>query len=174
MRRLVVLLTVTALLAPGALYAQGPGQTDAARADTARAEAEPPPIDAAKLGVSFERIRRELRIQESTETITANGRKLNIRVEVFGQAPPIDFFSDKDFSLTVGPVPNSAPTHREHIEFVTPEEFKSPAADFMGLAVWAAQKLAAKSKKAKCEEEVEAYRRTLMAGIAVTAPRCTQ
>ena len=169
MRRLTALLTLTALLAPGLLYAQGPSQADAARAD-----GDTPAIDAARLGVSIDRIRRELRIQESTETITSNGRKLNVRVQVFGQAPPIDFFADKDFSLTLGPVPNSAPTHREHIEFVTPQEFKSPPVDFLGMAVWAAQKIAAKSKKAKCEEEVEAYRRTLMAGIAVTAPRCTQ
>lgn len=167
MRRLVALLTVLALLSPGPIYAQG-------QVEVLQADIQAGSIDAAKLGVSIDRIRRELRTRESTETVTSNGRKLNIRVEVFGEAPAIDFFSDKSFSLTLGPVPRSAPTHREHIDFVTPEEFRAPVVPIFGLAIWAAQKLAEKSRKSKCEEEVETYRRTLMAGIAVTAPRCAQ
>ena len=94
-------------------------------------------------------------------------------MDVFGQAPPIEFFP-KDFSLTYGPVPHSAPTHREHIEFVTPQAFRSPAVPIYGLAVWAAQKLAERSKKSQCEQEIADYRASLMQGIAVTAPRCSQ
>ena len=168
MRRLVALLTVAALAFPGT-FASAQSQPQEETQGQQQTS-----IDPTKLGVSLNRISRELERRAATETSEFAGRKLNVRVEVFGQAPPIDFFSNKEFSLIVGPVPNSAPTHREHIEFVTPEEFKSPAADFMGLAVWAATKLAAKSKKAKCEEEIEIYRRTLMQGIPVTAPRCAQ
>jgi hypothetical protein len=158
MRRLTALLVVLALATPGVGLAQEAGPT--------------PQIDASRMGVSLDRIRREL-APPSTETITANGLKLNIRVDVFGQAPAFDYFP-KDFSLTLGPVPHSAPTHREHIDYVTPQEFRAPAVPIFGLAVWAAQKLAQRSKKVQCEQEVESYRAMLMQGIAVTAPRCTQ
>ena len=158
MTRLMGLLIVAALAFPAVSLAQ---------------TAETQSIDATQLGVSLDRIRRELRQSETRETTTASGLKLDIRVDVFGQAPPLDFVPD-DFSLTFGPVPRSAPTHREHIEFVTPMEFRSPAVPIYGLAVWAAQKLAERSKKSRCEEELAAYRALVMQGVAVTAPRCTQ
>jgi hypothetical protein len=157
MRRLVALVIVGALTWPNVGYAQAE-QRDA--------------IDVSKMGVSLDRIRREL-TPASRETVSANGLKLNVRVDVFGQAPPIELFS-KDFSLTYGPVPHSAPTHREHIEFVTPQEFRAPAVPIYGLAIWAAQKLAERSKKSQCEQDIADYRASLMQGIAVTAPRCTQ
>jgi len=42
------------------------------------------------------------------------------------------------------------------------------------LAGWAAVQLWQKSKKARCEEEIEIYRALLMQGVSVSAPRCTQ
>ena len=158
MTRVVALLIVAALAFPAVSLAQ---------------TAEGQSIDATRLGVSLDRIRRELRQSETRETTTPSGLKLDIRIDVFGQAPPLDFVPD-DFSLTFGPVPHSAPTHREHIEFVTPKEFRAPAVPIYGLAVWAAQKLAERSKKSRCEDEIAAYRALLMQGVAVTAPRCTQ
>ena len=94
-------------------------------------------------------------------------------MSTFGLAPPLDFIPD-DFSLTLGPVPNSAPTHREHIEHVTPMQYRSPVFPIYGLAVWAAQKLAERSKKQRCEDEIAIYRAQVMQGIAIAAPRCTQ
>jgi hypothetical protein len=158
MKRLVAMLVTMALALPVPLVAQ---------------EADPQPIDVSKLGVSLDRIRGELKRMESRETITSANGRLNVRVDVFGLAPPIDFIPD-DFSLRFGPVPNSAPTHQEHIEHVTPQAFRSPVFPVYGLAVWAAQKLAERSKKARCEEEVAIYRAQVMQGIAVAAPRCTQ
>lgn len=158
MRRAVAFLVVLALGLPASGWAQ--------------TTTPAPAIDASKMGVSLDRIRRQL-APEPTETFKADGLKLNIRVDVFGLAPPIDFVPD-DFSLTFGPVPNSAPTHREHIEYVTPREFRSPAVPVYGLAVWAAQKLADRSKKARCEDEIAAYRALVMQGVSVAAPRCTQ
>ena len=157
MKRLVALLIVTALAFPATVLAQSPDQT----------------VDVTKLGVSLDRIRTELKKTESRETITSENGRLNVRVEVLGLAPPITFIPD-DFSLVYGPVPHSAPTHREHIEFVTPREFSSPVVPIYSLAVWAAQKLAEKTKKAKCEEEIASYRALVMQGVAVAAPRCTQ
>jgi hypothetical protein len=40
--------------------------------------------------------------------------------------------------------------------------------------VWAAQKLADRSKKARCEDEIANYRALVMQGVSVAAPRCTQ
>ncbi len=159
MKRLVALLIIAALGFPAAGYAQPQSE-------------QAPVIDVSKMGVSLDRIRQQLGT-ETQETVTANGLKLNIRVDVFGQAPSIDFIP-KDFSLTYGPVPHSAPTHREHIEFVTPQEFRSPPVPIFGLAIWAAQKVIERSKKAQCEQELDAYRALVMQGVAVTAPRCTQ
>jgi hypothetical protein len=157
MRRLVALLIVAALTLPGPVLAQTADQT----------------VDVTKLGISLDRIRTELKKAEGRESITSENGRLNVRVEVLGLAPPIQIIPD-DFSLVYGPVPNSAPNHREHIEHVTPQEYRSPAVPIYSLAVWAAQKLAEKSKKAKCEEEIQTYRALVMQGIAVTAPRCTQ
>jgi hypothetical protein len=156
MRRTLAILFALMLGSPSLTWAQAPTSS----------------LDPARMGVSLERIRRQL-VQESRETITADGLKLDVRVDVFGAAPPIDFIPD-EFNLTFGPVPGSAPTHREHIEHVTPREFRSPAVPIYGLAVWAAQKLADRSKKAECEQEVAEYRALVMQGVAVAAPRCTQ
>jgi hypothetical protein len=157
MRRLVVLFVVAALALPSVSWAQAH---------------QPPAIDASKMGVSLDRIRREL-APAPGESVSSNGLKLDIRVDVFGQAPPLELLP-RDFSLTYGPVPHSAPTHREHIEFVTPKEFRSPAVPIYGLAMWAAQKLADRSKKSRCEQELAEYRAAVMQGIAVVAPRCSQ
>jgi hypothetical protein len=157
MRRSAALLIVATLVVPSVGYAQS---------------SQPPALDATKMGVSLDRIRRGLG-PDATETTTFQDGRLRIRIDVFGVAPPVDLIPE-DFSLTYGPVPNSAPTHREHIEFVTPEEFRSPAASISNVVIWAAQKLAERSKKAQCEQEIAEYRAAVLQGIAVTAPRCTQ
>jgi hypothetical protein len=96
---------------------------------------------------------------------------LSFRVEVYGTAPKIDLL--RDFPL-VGPTPYGAPTHREVIDFLTPEEFRSPVIPFSALAVWAAQKLWNRSKRQRCEEELAEYTRLVMQGVNIAAPRCTQ
>ena len=40
--------------------------------------------------------------------------------------------------------------------------------------MWAAQWMADKSKKSRCEEEIANYRALVMQGVNVSAPRCTQ
>jgi len=97
-------------------------------------------VDVSRLPINLERIQRELRQSSSREDSTG----LNIRyiVDVYGQAPPIVIFGPQ-FDLLYGPVPNSAPTHKEMIEHVTPIEYRAPAADFSALLRW----LADRSKK---------------------------
>ena len=67
----------------------------------------------------------------------------------------------------------ASPTHQEVLNVLTPQA-RSPTADILGLAAVAAQKLWQMSKKRRCEAELEDYRRLVMQGIVVTAPRCTQ
>jgi len=108
---------------------------------TSAAEAQEP-VDVSRLPINLERIQRELR----QASIRDESEGLNIRyiVDVYGQAPPIVIFGPR-FDLLYGPVPNSAPTHKEMIEHVTPKEYRAPAADFSSLFRWFADK--SKDKK---------------------------
>lgn len=173
MHRVAALATV-ALLALPAFAAARQSPEGSAAPDTQSAPQESRSarsIDATKLGVSLDRIRRELRQADSAEDAGDGPLKLAFTVEVYGTAPKIDLL--RDFPLT-GPVPYGAPTHREVLEFLTPQEFRSPVIPFSAVAYWAAQQLWNKSKKARCEEELAEYKRLVMQGVAVAAPRCTQ
>jgi len=163
MRGLALLAFVVSLSSPA--YAQ-----DAAPA----APAADPQIDATKLGVSLERIQRGLRITELRERDRqfGHGLRLEFQVQVYGMAPKIEVL--KGLDLFNGPVPGSAPSHRQFIDFVTPQIYRTPVMPLSALAGWAAVQLWQKSKKARCEEEIEIYRALLMQGVSVSAPRCTQ
>jgi hypothetical protein len=123
------------------------------------------------MGVSLSRIQRELRQAEVREDRGDSPLSLEFHVEVYGTAPTIDLL--KDYPL-IGPVPYGAPTHQEVIDFLTPEAFRSPMIPFSSLAVWAAQKLVTRSKRQRCEAELAEYKRLVMQGVNVAAPRCTQ
>lgn len=131
-------------------------------------------IDATKLGVSLERIQRGLRLTETREKErqSGDGLRIEFQVQVYGMAPKIEVLKDVD--LFNGPVPGSAPTHRQFIEHVTPQIYRTPGLPVSALAFWAAQQFWQKSKKTRCEEEIAAYRELLMQGVNISAPRCTQ
>ena len=95
------------------------------------------PIDVSRLPISLEKIQRELR--ESAIREERDGLNLRYTIEVYGQAPPIELFAPGE-DLVYGPVPQSAPTHREMIEHVTPKEFRAPAADLSALMRWLAER----------------------------------
>jgi hypothetical protein len=101
---------------------------------TARAQET---IDVSRLPLNLERLHRELK--QSTVKEEREGLNLRYNVEVFGQAPPLMFFTRED-NLTTGPVPYGAPTHQEMIEHVTPKEYRAPAADFGALFRWLAER----------------------------------
>lgn len=164
MRGFVLLALVLSLSSPA--WAQDAEPSAAASAD--------PQIDATKLGVSLARIQKGLRVTESREKEKRSGAalRLEFQVQVYGSAPKIEVL--KGIDLFNGPVPGSAPTHRQFIDFVTPQIYRTPGLPLSALAGWAATQLWQKSKKAKCEEEIEAYRAMVMQGISVSAPRCTQ
>jgi hypothetical protein len=163
-------ITAIVLVASLALPTTGLAQSVNGSAVPPRRDAEAAPLDAAKLGVSLARIRREL-AQAEAQQETDGQLNLQFIVEVYGQAPKIDLL--KDFPVS-GPLPYGSPTHQEVLDVLTPKEFRSPVIAFSAIAAWAAQKMSERSRKQRCEEELAEYRRLVMAGVAVAAPRCTQ
>ena len=129
-------------------------------------------IDPTKLGVSLERIQKGLRIAEARDQSSQDGLRLEYNVQVFGAAPRIDVLSG--FDLFNGIVPDSAPTHREFIEQVTPQIYRTPTMPVSAFAAYAAKWIYEKSKRARCEQEIASYRELIMQGVNVSAPRCTQ
>jgi hypothetical protein len=130
-----------------------------------------PVLDATALGVSIERIERKLAADAQAPTVSPFGGdlKLDFFVGVVGTAPPIDFFAN--FNVHSGPVPGTAPTHRDVVDFLTPEAFKSPAPDLLGLAWWIGDHLYRRVQQQRWEREMERYRQMVEAGFDVPAPR---
>jgi hypothetical protein len=153
MKRVTAFLLVAILATPPAALAQ-----------------DPQAVDASKMGVSLSRIKREL-VQAQAEDKDPNDLKLTFSVQVIGTAPKIDLL--EGFAVE-GPVPYGPPTHREVLDVLTPKEYRGQAFPILGLAVLATQKFLQYNKKRQCEAEIEEYRRLVMAGVAVAAPRCTQ
>lgn len=90
-------------------------------------------VDVSRLPIDVERIQRELK--RSADREEHEGLNLRYVVSVYGQAPPLVVFGPQD-DLVHGPVPRSAPTHRDMIEHVTPKEYRAPAADLGALVRW--------------------------------------
>ena len=105
-------------------------------AQQAAAAAEPAaqpsaPIDVNKLPVNLSRLHQKLK--QSAET--ADAKRLRFKVDVVGQAPPIQIFRQGE-DLRFGPTPHSLPTHQDMMEIATPREFRSPVMDFSNLMRW--------------------------------------
>jgi hypothetical protein len=164
MRGFASLLFIACLATP--CFAQDPP------AAPAPAPSPDPAIDVSKLGVSLPRIQRGLFIAEAREKRSGDAMHLEFNVQVYGQSPKIEVL--KGLDLFNGPVPGTAPTHGQMIEYWTPQIYRTPGLPISALAVWAAQHFWEKSKKTKCEEEIAAYRELVMQGVSVSAPRCTQ
>jgi hypothetical protein len=153
MRRRVALLLVASLAGqPLWLTAQAP--VPAPRPQQPAAPSSEPVPTVESLGVSFDRIKRELRIVPASSAKTP--LKLEYYVEVLGIAPEIQLFAPEE--LRGGPVPGGAPTHWEMVhELWTKPEFKSPSVPIGSLAILGIMKLAQwqteQAKKRKAEAE---------------------
>jgi len=119
----------------------------------APAQNQPPPSFEA-LGVSFDRIKRELRLSPPSAAITP--LKLEFYVEVQGTAPPILLFQPGE--LATGPVPYGAPTHSDVLELFTPIEFRSPSMPLSTIAIMGIQKLLAWETNRAREKRAEEAR----------------
>src|SRR5688572_3241450 len=113
------------------------------QASAPKASAQPQgSVDVSKLPVDVNRIQRQL--ARTREREYREGLNVRYIVDVFGQSPRLVLFARED-NLLNGPVPYGAPTHKEMIYMVTPEEFRSPVMDFGSLLRWLADK--SKNKK---------------------------
>lgn len=132
---------------------------------------EPPVLDPDALGVSLDRIERKLEGKSQLPAGSPFGGdlKLDFFVGVVAEAPPIDFFAN--FNVHAGPVPGAAPSHREVIDHLTPEAFKSPAPDLLGLAAWLAERSYRKLQQERWERVYERYKERIEAGEDIPAPR---
>jgi hypothetical protein len=81
------------------------------------ATSSPAPVDVSRLPIDMRRIQREFR--EASMRGERDGLNLRYFVEVYGQAPPLVFFTKED-NLRYGPVPHGAPTHRDILWMITP------------------------------------------------------
>ena len=97
------------------------------------AAAQQTSVDVKRLPIDLAKVTRELRQATATENRT--GLNIRYRVDVYGQAPRIEFFTKQD-NLAYGPAPYGAPTHRDMIEHVTPQEYRAPYADIGNLIRW--------------------------------------
>jgi hypothetical protein len=107
------------------------------RPPTPAAPEPAPAIDVSRLPINLSRIQRQLR--QSSVRDESEGLRLRYIVDVYGQAPRIELFPNRDFSLT-GPAPYGGPTHRDLLQVITPQEYRAPAANFGNLFRWLADK----------------------------------
>lgn len=136
------------VVTPGAAFAQSapPAQSAACQPQQHQAPSSAPPPASdplpapADLGLSLNRIRRELRESPPTKSTLL---RYDFHVDVFGQNPKVDFFKDFDLSPN-GPVRYGGMTHSEFLNVVTPQAFRAPSGDLLSLAVLAFQQLSQK------------------------------
>ena len=115
----------------------GVADAAAAQQDPVEVSRLPASVDVSRLPIDLAKITRQLRQTQSTEL--HNGLHIRYTIDVYGAAPRIEFFTKED-NLQTGPIPYGAPTHREMINQVTPQEFRAPIADFSALLRWLADR----------------------------------
>lgn len=82
-----------------------------------------PSVDVGRLGLNLSRIQR--RLQASSERESRDGLNLRFFVDVYAMAPPIVLLTKED-NLDTGRVPDSAPSHQEMLQFMTPRGLTPP------------------------------------------------
>ena len=144
MSRLLHILTCLACAAAlsTALQAQSPSQAPTQTETPAQTPSTPPPIDASKLGISFERVRMQL-----TQTSPASkGLKIQETIEVVGKAPTPLLWNPKTVNLTSAAVPFGGPTQKDIMKLIVPKEFQNYPFDLNALMQWLAEHLNKKSE----------------------------
>jgi hypothetical protein len=126
-------------------------------------------IDPSALGISMARISRQLRIDAQARQQGDSPLKLYYFVDVYGTAPALRFFTAPE--LMYGAVPGSAPTHRDMLYQLTPQAFRSPRVDFLGLAYAGASAGARKVQDWRYERDLRAYQKLIESGRIVPAPQ---
>jgi hypothetical protein len=92
-----------------------------------------PSIDASKLGVSFDRIRMQL-AEPAPEK--GHGLKIQETIQVVGKAPAVQLWDPKTANLTSAAVPFGAPTQKDIMRLIVPQEFQNYPFDMNALMQW--------------------------------------
>lgn len=124
---------------------QKPRSTDA-QAEKRQTDTTPQgSVNADQLGVSLDRIRLKFQRSALFEPVFDPDKlRLSTRVDVVGKAPPLRLFgpdANVKNELTSRAVPFGAPTHRDMLQVMTPQEFRTPAMDMMALFQWLSKQL---------------------------------
>lgn len=167
MRRFIATAVAVGLVAlPGV----GRAQLAAPAAPPAEAQAAATPaVDPTALGVSLSRISRRLEAAAVARSQGDSPLRLEYFVDVYGSAPALRFFTGEN--LRSGAVPGTSPTHADMLYQMTPQAFRSPRVDFLGLAVGAATAGARKVKDWRYERDLRAYQKLIESGRIVPAPQ---
>lgn len=155
MRRFFAAAVVTVALAPAPAVAQSAPAA--------------PSLDASAMGISLSRIQRRLSAESEARSEGVSPLKLEFFVDVYGNAPALRFFQPGE--LLWGPVPGSAPTHRDMIMQNLPQAFKSPRVDFLGMITGVAMYGAKKMSQWEYDRELALYKKMVEAGKNVPAPQ---
>ena len=128
----------------------GPQQAGQTRVETGASS-----VDADELGVSVDRIRlRFRRDQPLGDVFDPDRLKLSAYVDVVAKAPPIQLFGpNPKKELTSGAVPFGIPTHRDMLNIMTPQEFRTPPADLTALINWLAERLSKQSERRQSDSK---------------------
>lgn len=133
---------IAAVLLGSIVSLGGTAQVLAQTPDAVRGEPAAREPNVRELPVDLDRIRRGLARQART-TETRDGLRLAYYVEVYGTAPRLQLFTPGE-NIAASPVMYGGMTHQEFLDVVTPQEFRSPAADIPGaiaaLVKWAVEK----------------------------------
>ena len=135
-------------------------QPSAAKPPAAKAPATTAP--APPLPVSLKRIRTQL-AQETTHTERFENFRLIASLQVYGQAPRFELFTEENRYANIGPNRYGAtparygsPTHAEFLSQVTPDNFEAPVMNLSGglfsLTNWIADKKREAQRRKETEE----------------------
>jgi hypothetical protein len=158
------LVGVAVALTTAAVEAQAP-----APSSTTAPPAAAPGIDAEALGVSLSRISRRLQADARARSRGGSPLKLEYFVDVYGTAPALRFFDGQD--LRYGAIPMSPPTHADMLFQMTPQAFRSPRVDFLGLAYAGATAGARKVEDWRYLRDLRAYQKLVESGRNLPAPQ---
>jgi len=147
--RIILVLGLIALAAPvvaqdaPAPKAPPPPQQRSTDTPPEKRSTDPAPqgsVNPDQLGVSLDRIRLRFQRTGLFEPVFDSYKlKLSTYVDVVGKAPPLRLFgpdANVKNELTSRAVPFGGPTHRDMLQVMTPQEFRTPAMDMTALIEW--------------------------------------
>ena len=120
--RTAVVLLGMALVGRAQMAAAQSAEPTGTSGSTAATQGVVATIDVSRLPISLQNIERRFRQGQIREE--RNGLNLRYFVDVFAKAPNIVLFTKEDH-LECGVVPNSAPSHHDMVEMMTPREYRN-------------------------------------------------